>query len=289
MKLIISAFALLSFLGCGTDPAPEPTVDQPEVQAQEAEPLVTAQPNAKTLQVHGILVVPPTHEATVHPMFAGYVHSIKLLPGERVKKGQVIFELTHPGYIEKQKNFLSAQALFSQQDQEWKRQSQLHLEKIISDKDAAAAKNEWAQAQAAFLAAQAEMALMGIDLSVLNRGQISPTLVVRAPIDGYITEVSAHQGMFLSENQAAMTITDLREMHLELEVFEYDVALVRPGQSVSFYFQDRPDQVYKAEVHLVNKAVDAQTRTLVVYADIDQALQGSLTPGMFVAAQIAID
>jgi len=222
-------------------------------------------------------------------MFAGYVHSIKLLPGERVKKGQVIFELTHPGYIEKQKNFLSAQALFSQQDQEWKRQSQLHLEKIISDKDAAAAKNEWAQAQAAFLAAQAEMALMGIDLSVLNRGQISPTLVVRAPIDGYITEVSAHQGMFLSENQAAMTITDLREMHLELEVFEYDVALVRPGQSVSFYFQDRPDQVYKAEVHLVNKAVDAQTRTLVVHADIDQALQGSLTPGMFVAAQIAID
>jgi cobalt-zinc-cadmium efflux system membrane fusion protein len=86
-----------------------------------------------------------------------------------------------------------------------------------------------------------------------------------------------------------MTITDLREMHLELEVFEYDVALVRPGQSVSFYFQDRPDQVYKAEVHLVNKAVDAQTRTLVVHADIDQALQGSLTPGMFVAAQIAID
>ena len=288
MKFLTSALVTLLMIGCGADPAPK-ELKEPEPETVVTTEIAEVQPNQKVLQVHGTLVVPPSHEATVHPMFAGYVHSIELLPGEKVKKGEVLFELTHPNYLERQRNYLSAQALFKQQEKEWKRQSQLYAEKISSDKEAAEAENLWSQAKASYWAAQAEVKLMGIDVPALEKGVIRPTLYVRAPIDGYVTEVGAHQGMYLSENQAAVTITDLTQMHLELEVFEHQASQLATGQSVSFYLQDRPEQVYSAQIHVINKAINPQTRTLVVHADIDQTVQGTLTPGMFVVAQIAID
>ena len=76
-------------------------------------------------------------------------------------------------------------------------------------------------------------------------------------------------------------------MHLQLKVFEKDIAQVHPGQTVLFKLANsRADQQQHATVYLVGKAFDNDAHTVTVHAHLQHAAANSLLPGQYVAARI---
>src|SRR5690606_33145966 len=115
---------------------------------------------------------------------------------------------------------------------------------------------------------------------------LKTTIAITAPISGYVTSILATKGMFLNPSDVALTIMNPDHMHVELNIFEQDLTKVKIGQEVSFRLQDS-DTEYKATVHLINKAIDVDNRTVKVHCHLvneKESLQ--LTPGMYVEAEI---
>lgn len=240
----------------------------------------------KEIKATGTLDVPPENKASVSVYFGGYVKKIKLLPGEKVKKGQTLFVLENPEYIQLQQDFLEIKSKLNYLKQDNERQSSLASENISSKKTAAKAEAEYKMALVQYEGLKKKLGLMGINTTALNEGNLRSMINVVSPISGYITAVNASSGMFLNPSDVAVTITNESVIHVELTLFEQDIDAIRVGQEVSFHLQNSSEE-YKAVVHLINKAVDPIKRTVNVHCDLkNEKLSPRFTPGMYVEAAL---
>ena len=95
------------------------------------------------------------------------------------------------------------------------------------------------------------------------------------------------RGAFLNPSQTAITIVDTDHLHLELSIFEKDLSKVSIGQLINFKLQEGNTKEYKASIHLVNKIVDLESRTIDIHGHLlDEKLNSKFNPGMYVEADI---
>jgi cobalt-zinc-cadmium efflux system membrane fusion protein len=74
------------------------------------------------VEANGQLEVPPQHEATVTAVLGANVASIKMIEGDRVRKGQVIAYLTHPTFTQLQTDYIKAYQQLHFLEKEYHRQ-----------------------------------------------------------------------------------------------------------------------------------------------------------------------
>ena len=60
------------------------------------------------VEANGQLEVPPQHEATVTAILGANVTSIKVIEGDKVRKGQILAYLAHPNLSSIQSNYVRA-------------------------------------------------------------------------------------------------------------------------------------------------------------------------------------
>ena len=60
------------------------------------------------VEANGQLEVPPQHEATVTAILGANITSIKVIEGDKVRKGQVLAYLSHPNLTQLQTNYVKA-------------------------------------------------------------------------------------------------------------------------------------------------------------------------------------
>lgn len=235
----------------------------------------------------GLLSVPPEGQANVSCHFGGTVKSITLMPGQRVRKGQVLFILENPDYVQLQQEFLEAKSQLSYLQSDYERQKNLLQDNVTSQKDFLSAEAEYNSTLVKVKSLGKKLNLLGIDPDSLTLENIRTTVAILAPINGYITEVAVSQGAFLSPAQTALTLIDIARLQVELQIFEKDLAAVQAGQEIRFKIQDDPNKEYRATVRLINKMVDAEKRTVSIRGDIsDEVPTDFLSSGMYVAATI---
>ncbi len=103
-----------------------------------------------------------------------------------------------------------------------------------------------AVAQAGILSAQGQVATA--EATVNNN-------ILRAPVDGTITEVDIKVGEQATAMQEVMILQDVGDLHAEADVSEANIATVQPGQSVDFTFDALgPDRHFSGTVLTVNPA-----------------------------------
>ena len=95
------------------------------------------------VKANGMFAVPPENQADVSAYFAGYVKDIKLLPGEAVKKGEVLFTIENPEYVQVQQNFLEAKGRLSYLKSDYERQKELMADNVTSQKNFLKAESEY--------------------------------------------------------------------------------------------------------------------------------------------------
>lgn len=240
----------------------------------------------KSIQATGMLDVPPENKVTVSVYFGGYVKDIQLLPGQKVSKGQKLFVLENPDYVQVQQDFLEAKSKLSYFKQDFERQKTLSADNVSSQKTASKAESDYRMVYAQFESLKKKLSLMNIDPSKVSETNLRSTVTVSAPISGYVTAVPISKGMFLNPSDVAVTITNGSIIHVELTVFEQDLSAIEIGQEVKFRIQN-DNREYLAVVHLINKAIDPVKRTINVHCDLKTESQAALfTPGMYVDAEI---
>jgi cobalt-zinc-cadmium efflux system membrane fusion protein len=246
----------------------------------------STQPFHKVVKVNGMLDVPPENKATVSAYFGGYVKNISLLQGQKISKGQTLFTLENPEYIQVQQDFLESKSQLSYLKSDYERQKSLAEDKVSSQKTFLKAESDYKITLAQYESLKKKLQLMNINPNNVTELNLRSTISVKSPISGYVTSVLATKGMFLNPSDIAVTVMNTDHMHIELNIFEQDLTKVSVEQEVSFRIQNS-DKKYKAAVYLINKAIDPEKRTIKVHCHFDNEEEAlSLTPGMFVEAEI---
>lgn len=245
---------------------------------------------ADRIQTTGMMDVPPEYKATVSFYFGGTVKDIHLLVGQSVKAGQTLFTLVNPEFVQVQQDFLSAKSSMRYLKAEYERQKKLLSENVSSKKKYLKTEMEFFTIRSKYEALGKKLKLLNIDPASLSFNTISSSVRVKAPINGYITEVNITKGESLSKNDVAVEIINTEHMHLELNVFEKDINKIKKGATIFFTLPDNKSKKYEAEVFLVGKTVSSNDRIINVHGHIkDESAVSNFIPGMFINAEILTD
>ena len=239
------------------------------------------------VQANGSVEVPPQNRVAITAILGGYVQAVAVLPGEHVAAGAVVATLRAPEYLALQQQYLQSKArvLFLSQDLE--RQRILDVEDVGAKRKLQLARADYATEQATLRATAAQLQLLGISVARLAAtGRIVPSVALTTPIAGYVKAVNINPGQYVGPQDVAVEVLNRDDLHLELKVFEKDVAQVKVGQKILFKVQNaNRGEELTARVFLVGKAFDDNARTVRVHAHLEPERR-DLLPGQFVAARI---
>ncbi len=121
--------------------------------------------------------------------------------------------------------------------------------------------------------------------------QISETMsddfTVRSETDGKVYSVLKEKGEMVSPQMPVAVIGAADEFILELQVDEYDIARIKPGQKVLLNLDSYKGQVFEAKVFKVNPAMNERTRSFTVEASF-VTTPPALYPNLTTEANIVI-
>lgn len=132
---------------------------------------------------------------------------------------------------------------------------------------------------------QAQLAQRRADLEMAS--QQLTYAVLAAPADGAIAERLVSAGQYIAAGAPVATIVTIHPLRLRLPVPERSAARVHVGQRVRVRL-DQQTEVHYGRVTRLSPAIDEESRTLLVEAEVpNQAAR--LRPGAFVRAEILSD
>jgi cobalt-zinc-cadmium efflux system membrane fusion protein len=243
-----------------------------------------------SIETTGMIDVPPENKAMVSSFADGYVRETPLLIGDEVKKGQFLVSLENPDYVQMQQDYLDAMQQMNYLKSEYQRQKTLLEEKITSERNFLRAESEYKRNLAKYQALRKKLQMLNLNPDAVERGNISSTIRIYAPISGSITEMNINNGMYVSAADELMQIIDRDHLHIELNVFEKDVMKIKKGQDIRFSIPEANTNTIKGEVHLVGTSISEEKRTVKVHGHFkDEQKKNSLATGMFVEAEIITD
>ena len=212
---------------------------------------------------------------------------IKSLPGEAVKKGEVLFTIENPEYVQVQQNFLEAKGRLSYLKSDYERQKELMADNVTSQKNFLKSESEYNVTLAQYQSLKKRLSLMNIDPNTLTGENMRSTIGVPSPLSGFATTINASKGMYLNPSDIAVTVTNTDDLHIELKIFEKDLPLVKTGQQINVRLQNDTGKIYKGIVHLVNKTINPKDRTIDIHGDlVNEADVLLFAPGMYIEAEI---
>jgi len=242
-----------------------------------------------SISTRGFIDVPPGNKASVSPYHSGYVNDIDLLPGQTVKKGQILFTIQNPDLIEMQQEYMETKEQLAYLQADYERQKILSDENISSKKNFLKAESDYKVMLAKYTGMREKLKLINISVARVEAGHITSTIPVYAPISGFITMVAATTGSFIHASDDAVQITNTDHIHLELQVFEKDAMHVSENQPIKFKTPESGNELFHGTVYLVGKSIDLETRTINVHGHIAEEDEKRFIPGMFVEAEIELE
>ena len=178
------------------------------------------------------------HSVAIVPDVAGEVLEVPVEANKPLKAGDVLFRID-PVPFESQVRALQAQLKL----QETRLAQMTQLQQTGSGR---AFDVEQREAEVDQLKAQVDGAKWNLDKTV-----------VRAPADGYVTNVALRKGARVANLplKPAMAFIDTSETIIGVEIPQIDARYVRPGQPVELTFKFMPGTVYTGKVESVLQAI----------------------------------
>lgn len=238
-----------------------------------------------SLQVSGILDVPPQSHVSISAPLGGFVKYTDALEGKSVKKGEVLVTLEHPDYIQLQQDYLESTSQLKFLEEEYNRQVELAKENINASKTLQRSLSEFQVAKAKTEGLRLKLELVNISPDEVTHGKITDLVAVAAPISGYITRVNINTGKYVGPTDVMLVLVDTKHLHAEAMVFEKDISKIKQNQSMNFTLVNQKDQ-RKSTVFLVGKEVD-EHRMVRVHCHLE-GHSDDLLPGMYFTGAISL-
>ncbi len=193
--------------------------------------------------------------------------------GKLVKRGEPLFTIYSPELVSTQEEYLLA----------------LQAKQQVSSspfRQVAAAGNSLLEA------ARRRLLLWDItqeQIAELERtGQPTKTLTLVSPINGFVIEKMALQGMRVEPSMVLYKIADLSTVWVYADIYEYELPLVREGQQAVVRLSYYPGQIFRGRVIYVYPYLDSKTRTAKVRFELSNTADWKLKPGMFADVELNV-
>ncbi|MDO8992767.1 MAG: efflux RND transporter periplasmic adaptor subunit [Daejeonella sp.] len=242
---------------------------------------------SNVIKASGQLDMPPESMVSVSAPLGGYVRSAGLLPGQSVRKGQVVAVIENPDFIDIQQEYLESKSRMEFLQLEYKRQEDLRKEDVNSAKTFQQVSSELKIMRARMSGLQQKLSLIGISISSLQAGRISRTSNLYSPINGYVIVSNANKGKYVNATDVLFELGNKNDLHLALNVYEKDASKIRVGQPIRFALANAVDYNRVAKVFLIGKSTGKEG-TVPVHCHIENASDPVLIPGMYAKALISV-
>ena len=208
---------------------------------------------ARSVRAVGTVMADERRIGVVNPKFEGWIERVLVnTTGQPVRRGEPLAEIYSPDLALAQQEYLVARNAAA---------SMAHADPMTRDNARAIA--------AAALSRLRNWDISADQLARLQRtGAATRTLILTAPVGGVVMEKPALQGMHFAAGDMLYRITDLSTVWLMADVFEQDLAQIRPGQAAAIALQAYPGRTFSGRVAFVYPTVTAQTRTAKVRIEI---------------------
>ena len=292
---IIAAMILVACSGNKTSEATEPIADKGqsadtvEIKANadsaSVDGVSSATNVANSPTFNGVMMVSPQQNATLSLTMGGKVHSLKVMPGQAVSSGQVVATIDNPEYIELQQTYLDASAQTEFLEKEYKRQTALGANDAASQKKVQQSKAEYLSMHSRLAAASSRLKALGIKPSNIKSHGIQPYLLVTAPINGFVTNLTVNLGKYLNPGEPICDVINKSQPLIQLTVYERELNMMRVGRPVEFRVNGMGKTTFAAQIVSIDQSVDAKDYSIKVYAKVTSS-NSDFRPGMYIRAKL---
>ena len=193
----------------------------------------------------------------IHTRTEGWIENLTVrAEGERVKKGQPLFEIYSPPLVVAQEEYVHA--LKNNDKTMLKRTHERLLSLGISKRQ-----------------------IVRLD----KEHKASKNVVFYAPESGVLTKLGVRDSMFIKPETEVLSIASLDNVWLLAEVFERQANWVKVGQTAEAELPSMPGVIWKGNVEYIYPDLDPVTRTLRVRLRFDNP-EEKLMPNMYAHVSI---
>ncbi len=193
---------------------------------------------------------------------AGHVEAISFQDGAYVNKSDLLIQLDDKVY-QAQYNFAAAELAYSKNN--YKRMT-------ILGKQGAIAKQAIDQADSELKEKKA---------NAEEREVMVNKMKLLAPFAGVVGKRKVHVGDYVTVGQSVVTLTDTKHLHIEYNVPEKYLSLLKIGQEVKVISTAYPDKIFSGKLAFISPTVNSSNRSVSLYADVPND-SNQLAAGMLV-------
>jgi Cu(I)/Ag(I) efflux system membrane fusion protein/cobalt-zinc-cadmium efflux system membrane fusion protein len=209
--------------------------------------------------------------ARIHTKFSGWIEKTYVnTTGEPVIKGQALLDIYSPQLVTAQEEYIDVLNNLRNLNEKYSGVARLNLENML---------------------ASTKRRLEYFDISkeqidqLANTGVVKKTLTITSPFSGIVVEKHALDGMEVKPGTRLYTITDLSEIWVYADVYEYEVPWVREGQKAIMTLSYEPGKKYEGKVQYIYPYLEEKTRTVKVRLSFSNP-NLDLKPGMYANVEI---
>lgn len=239
---------------------------------------------SSAITVNGQVDVPPQNLISVNVPLGGFLKRTNMLPGEEVRKGDILAWIENQDYVTMQQEYLSAKSRLVFLEQEQARQKELSSQQASPLKMYQQTVSEYKSVAAQTSALAQKLGLIGISVKNLSSATIQAEVPVRSPIHGFVSKVGVNVGRYVNPTDVLMELVDTDDIHAALTVFEQDIPRIKIGTPVTLSLPSMPDKTYPGKVILIGRMLDSN-RSVVVHCHFLKS-DRNLLPNMFLQGKI---
>jgi len=211
----------------------------------------------RRIEATGYVGFDETRISHINTRVAGWIGRLRVsAEGERVRRGDLLFELYSPELVNAQKEYLQ---VFQRGDARLLRGAEEKLRAL---------------------------GMIPSEIEKLKQsGSASENIKIVAPQDGIVATLGVREGMYIQPNTSIMSLADLSSVWLQAEVFESQAEWVAAGQAAEARLDYIRGAEFSGQVDYVYPVLDPVTRTLRVRLRFDNPDE-QLKPNMYARVSI---
>ncbi|WP_169747073.1 efflux RND transporter periplasmic adaptor subunit [Edaphobacter aggregans] len=260
-SLLLLTIAALPLTACKSSAPPPAEATQPATAGIETA-IAHAQQSTDYLEIPARISADPSHVVHIFPPASGRMLSLRVLPGQEVKKGDAVATLQSSDIAAARADYEKAKIEVLRADRALTRGKLLLQHEVLSQSD-------YDDLDAADRTAHSELERSRQRIHELgfSEDNNSDEVALRAPISGVVLDIGSAAGEMqrsLDNATPIATIANIDFVWIVGDVFERDLASVKPGREVEVRVPAYPDLALKGRVTNIGDAIDPNTHTLKI-------------------------
>jgi len=209
-----------------------------------------------TITLSGKVAFNEDHVAKIYPMVTGNIQNIHVMLGDFVRAGQVLAVIKSSEMAGYSNDLVNAETNLRVAKKNLEATHEMFKSGLTSQK-------ELLIAEATYEQAESELSRVKRVLHI-NGGNSNGDYIVRSPINGFVVEKFATNGMSIrADNSTSLfTISDLQNVWVIANVYESNISLVHLNDEVDVTTLSYPDKILKGKVDKIMNVLDPTNKVM---------------------------